>query len=132
MELTKTLLKNAIYAPDMVFMLILVSHLDDANCSATFHRGIYTIKNTTGCTIATIPYADSLYHIIAASESLGIDYANVTSINMTISEVHQKLGHIVHATIKHTILQGLITSIELNLDSSPEFCEACAKAKSTW
>lgn len=88
MELTKTLLKNAIYAPDMVFMLILVSHLDDANCSATFHRGIYTIKNTTGCTIATIPYADGLYHIIAASESPGIDYANVTSINMTISEVH--------------------------------------------
>ena len=37
-----------------------------------------------------------------------------------------------HATIKHTILQGLITSIELDLDSSLEFCEACAKAKSTW
>ena len=37
-----------------------------------------------------------------------------------------------HATIKHTILQGLITSIELDPDSNPEFCEACAKAKSTW
>ena len=33
---TKTILKEAIHAPDMAFTLILVGRLDDAKCSATF------------------------------------------------------------------------------------------------
>jgi hypothetical protein len=49
---------------------------------------------------------------------------------MTISEAHRKLGHIAHTAIKHAISQGHITSIELDPDSKPEFCEPCAKVKS--
>ena len=36
---TKCVLKDTIYAPDMAFTLILVSHLDLANCSMTFTGG---------------------------------------------------------------------------------------------
>ena len=49
---------------------------------------------------------------------------------MTISEAHRKFGHIAHAAIKHAISNGFITGIELDASSKPEFCEACAKAKS--
>ena len=31
---------------------------------------------------------------------------------------------------KHAVSSGVITGIELEPDSKPEFCEACAKAKS--
>jgi hypothetical protein len=48
---------------------------------------------------------------------------------MSISEAHHKLGHISHATIKHAILTGQITGIELDMDSKPNFCEPCVKAK---
>ena len=35
-----------------------------------------------------------------------------------------------YSAIKHAISQGFIASIELEPDSKPDFCEACAKAKS--
>ena len=49
---------------------------------------------------------------------------------MTLSEAHHKLGHMAYSAVKYAITSGKITGIELNLDSKPEFCDACAKAKS--
>ena len=49
---------------------------------------------------------------------------------MSISEAHRKLGHISYGVITHAISKGFITGIKLDKDSKPEFCEACAKAKS--
>jgi len=49
---------------------------------------------------------------------------------MMISEAHQKLGHIGHVAIKNTISNGNILRIEIDPNTKPEFCEACAKAKS--
>ena len=48
---------------------------------------------------------------------------------MSITEAHRKLGHISHTAIKHALSSGHITGIELDHDSKPDFCEACAKAK---
>ena len=50
---------------------------------------------------------------------------------MSISEAHRKLGYIAHSAIRHAISNELIAGIELDNDSKPEFCDACAKAKST-
>jgi len=60
-ERTKSILKNVIHAPDMAFTLISVSKLDEANCSVIFNKGICTIKNHTGDTMAKIPRSDGLY-----------------------------------------------------------------------
>ena len=95
-----------------------------------FNKGICTIKNKDGCIIATIPHSDSLYRVVAPDEPSNWHYANVASEKMTISEAHHKLGHIAHATVKHAESNGYITGIELDGNSKPEFCEACAKAKS--
>ena len=48
---------------------------------------------------------------------------------MSIYEAHCKLGHTAHAAVKHAILSSIITGIELDPLSKPEFCEMCAKAK---
>ena len=127
---TKTVFKNAIHAPEMAFTLISISRLDKAGYSVTFNKGMCTIKDKTGCVIATIPHSDGLYRVVAPKESGNRDYANVASEKMTISEAHRKLGHIAHAAVKHAISNGYITGIELDEDSKPEFCEACEKAKS--
>ena len=42
----------------------------------------------------------------------------------------RKLGHISSAAIRHAVSKGFITRIALDNESKPEFCEACAKAKS--
>ena len=49
---------------------------------------------------------------------------------MSISELHRRLGHIAHSAIRHAIANGLITGLELDMNSKPDFCKACAKAKS--
>jgi hypothetical protein len=44
-------------------------------------------------------------------------------------EAHRKLGHIACTAIKHMVTTGMITGIEIDLNSNEKFCEACAKAK---
>ena len=62
---TKTILKEAIHAPDMAFTLISVGRLDDAKCSATFSGSMRTIHNLCSHTMATIPCTNGLYHVTA-------------------------------------------------------------------
>jgi hypothetical protein len=50
---------------------------------------------------------------------------------LTINELHRALGHVVQGAIQYTVKQGLIEGIELDSASTPEFCEACTKAKAT-
>ena len=51
---------------------------------------------------------------------------------MSISEAHRKLGHIAHSAVKHAITNGIIMGIQLDTETKPKFCEACAKVKSAW
>ena len=95
----------------------------------TFKKGLCTIKNPTGKTMATIPCFNGLYHLAAPKAVKHADYANVVMVKMTIAEAHCKLGHIAHAVIKHAISTGMIMGIELDQNSKPEFCKTCAKAK---
>ena len=129
---TKTILKEAIHAPDMAFTLILVGQLDDAKCSATFSGGMCTIHNPSGCTMATIPCANGLNHVTAPEDPPTVNYASIAMVKLTISKAHWKLGHITPSAIKYVIAKGHITGIQLDPESKPEFCKACAKAKVAW
>src|SRR5882762_4938951 len=127
---TPALLKDAIYSPDMAFTLISVGHLDKADCAVSFQKGMCTIRNPKGRIMGTIPRANGLYRLVNFSKGTSLDHANVAVGKMSISEAHRKLGHISHSAIRNAISTGQITGIELDMDSKPEFCEPCAKAKS--
>ena len=129
---TKTILKEAIHAPDMAFTLILVGQLDNAKCSATFSGGMCTIRNLSGHTMATIPCANGLYRVTAPEDPPTVNYASIAMVKLTISKAHQKLSHIAPSAIKYAIAKGHITGIQLDPESKPEFCKACAKAKVAW
>ena len=116
----------------MVFTLISVGQLDNAKCSTTFSDGMCTICNLSGRTMATIPCANSLYHVTAPEDPPTVNYASIAMVKLTISEAHQKLGHIAPSAIKYMITKGHITAIQLDPESKPEFCEVCAKAKAAW
>jgi len=90
-----------------------------------------TIINLKGKTIATIPNLEGLYRISNAKLDENGGYAAAASGKMSISEAHRKLGHISYTAVSHAISKGFITGIALNASSKPDFCEACAKAKST-
>jgi hypothetical protein len=127
---TPALLKNAIFAPDMAFTLISVSRLDRAHCSVDFQKSLCTIRNPEGRIMATIPRANGLYRLANLNKSNCAEHANLATGKMSISEAHRKLGHISHNAIRHAISSGRITGIDLDMDSKPEFCEPCVKAKS--
>jgi hypothetical protein len=93
----------------------------------TFGKGMCQIANKSGHTLATVPHADRLYQIATSKDK---DYANVTSSKISINEAHRKLGHISYDAIKNAVSKEYITGIELDAESKPDFCEACAKAKS--
>ena len=126
---TKTILKEAIHAPDMAFTLILVGWLDNVKCSATFSGGMCTICNPSGCTMTTIPCANSLYRVTAPEDPPTVNYVSIAMVKLTISKAHWKLSHIALSAIKYVIAKGHITGIQLDPESKPEFCEACAKSK---
>jgi Reverse transcriptase (RNA-dependent DNA polymerase)/gag-polypeptide of LTR copia-type/GAG-pre-integrase domain len=124
---TAFIFKNAVHSPDLAFTLISVRRLDNAGYTVTFGKGMCQIMNKSGRTIATIPHSDGLYRISTSKE---INYANVSSSKISIDDAHRKLGHISCDAIKHAITKGYILGIELDPESKPGFCEACAKAKS--
>ena len=113
----------------MAFTLISVGWLDDAKCSTTFSGGMCTICNLSGHTMVTILCANSLYCVTAPEDPPTVNYVSIVMVKLTISEAHQKLGHITPSAIKYAIAKGHITSIQLDPESKPEFCKACAKAK---
>ena len=127
---TKTILKEAIHAPDMAFTLILVGQLDDVKCSTTF-SGMCTICNPSGRTMATIPCANGLYRVTAPEDPPTVNYVSIVMVKLTISKAHRKLSHIAPLAIKYAIAKGHITGIQLDPESKPEFCKACAKAKAS-
>ena len=91
-----------------------------------------TIKNLKGQTIRTIPHSNRLCEIATAKHSTTSKIANTTSVKMSGTEAHKKFGHIAFLTTKYAISNGLITGIELDPNSKPNFCEACTKAKLAW
>jgi hypothetical protein len=122
---TNIIFKRAVHAPGLAFTLISISRLDKANYLVLFNKGMCTIKNPKGHVIATIPHSEGLYRITNTTE-----HANAASGKLTISEAHRKLGHISYNAIKVAVSKGYIAGIELENDSKPDFCDACAKAKS--
>ena len=126
---TKTVFKGAIHAPSMAFTLISISQLHKAGYTVMFNKGMCSIKHPKGLTIATIPRSDGLYHVLESAQNRSAHQANVASEKMNINEAHRRLGHISPVAIKHAISKGYITGIELDEQSKPEFCQACAKAK---
>jgi len=127
---TPSLLKNAIYAPDMAFTLISIGRLDEAYCAVSFRKGMYTIHNPQGRVVATVPRTNGLCRLALLNSHKHSEHANVAAVKVSISEAHRKLGPIAHGAIKHAIAAGHITVIDLDMDSKPEFREPCAKAKS--
>ena len=79
--------------------------------------------------MATIPCANGLYHVTAPEDPPTVNYVSIAMVKLTISEAHRKLGHIAPSAIKYAITKGHITSIQLDLESKPEFCKVCAKAR---
>ena len=79
-----------------------------------------------------IPHLQGLYRVLSSPQSPTQLTANSASEKLSITKAHRQLGHISSAAIRHAVLKDFITGINLDENLKMDFCDACAKAKSTW
>ena len=57
--------------------------------------------------------------------------ANVATNQISITDLHRRMGHINHDDLKKMVKEGLVKGIDLDLTSTPDFCKTCIEAKAT-
>jgi hypothetical protein len=124
---TTVTLKNTLYTPKMVLTLISAHRITAAGFTVQFESDTCKILSPAPRwkLIALIAQINGLYAIPAQME----ESAHVAKL--TINELHHGLGHVAQGTVLYMVKQGLIEGVELNSASTPEFCDACTKAKAT-
>ena len=126
---TQITLMNVYYSPNMAYTLMSVSCVDQAGYSVTIKGGTCIIRSPKSKIIGQIPLSQGLYRI-SKSDLKTYHSANSVSQTLSITELHRKMGHINHEDLRRLIKDGMVTGLNVDLNSKPEFCEACIKAKS--
>ncbi|KAF8223629.1 hypothetical protein L208DRAFT_1315830 [Tricholoma matsutake] len=103
----------------------------------TLHQGGSCVicsqkSNIIGC----IPFVWGIYHVSGLLNPSPTLSAYAASKIMSINELHHKMcfslnkmGHINHNVLLKMVEERMVTWIEVNLDSKPEYCEICIRAK---
>ena len=130
-KLTPVTLKNVYYLPHLAFTLMSVEIMDRNGYDLHIKEGKCVIRSLKSNVIAQIPLVHGLYRVIAPSNPHISALADTTTKKMSISELHQKMGHINHDNLQKMVQEGMVTGIKLDFDSKPEFCKACIKAKAS-
>jgi hypothetical protein len=121
---TTVTLKNTLYTLKMALTLISVHRITAVGFTVQFESDACKILSPAPRRklIASIAQVNGLYAIPASTE----ESAHVAKL--TINELHRALGHV---AVLYAVKQGLIEGVELDSASTPEFCDACTKAKAT-
>lgn len=133
---TSAVLKNVLYAPNLMSTLISVSRLDKAGFSTMVKNGTCTLisPKPERKVIAQIPFSNGLYRISGLTTSDALEsslYTHTANIYMSMNELHQKFAHISHDALRDMVKSGAVEGIKADLDSPQSFCETCVKAKIT-
>ena len=125
-------LKEVYYSPIMAFTLISVSSIDRAGFSLLIKGGICEIRTSSSKTTGHIPQVRGLYCVTDTKVSSHPTHtANLASKELSISELHRRMGHVNHEDLHQMVEKGMVNGVELDMSSKAEFCETCIKAKAT-
>ena len=131
------LLKECIYAPEMVFTLISIRCITSTGALVTFKGNLCIITHLDGSTVAKITHSDGLYWLSTNVASTISDkqyqmYVNVSWKPLSLYELHCHLGHIHYGAVQDAIQKGFIEGLQIDPNDMEErFCEACAGGKPT-
>ena len=123
---TPITLKNVLYSPHMAFTLISVSCVARAGFSLFIKSGTCTIRSPTSKVIGSIPEIRGLYRVVNTQIP---HTANAAVKQISINELHRRMGHVNHDDLRQMVEKQMVTGINLDMTSKPDFCETCVKAK---
>ena len=92
-------------------------------------NGSCVVHSLKSSIIGCIPLVWELYHVSSLFDPSSTPSVTSATKLMSISELHCKMGHRNHDDLCRMVKQGMVTGIEVDLDSKPKFCKACIKAK---
>ncbi len=126
---TRMILKQTLYAPNIRFTLISLSRVIKAGFAVHFEGSQCEIivSNPTRKVIAKIPESNGLFRL--RDNGAREDTANLASAEMTIDELHRKMGHISHKAAEHMVKAHHVDGIRLITELTPQPCDVCIRAK---
>ena len=124
---TRVTLKNVLYTPKMSLTLISANRITAAGFTVQLEENLCRIISPAPHkkTIAEIPHTNGLYVIPTPITH----QAHTAHERLSLHALHRILGHIAQPAVSHAVKNGLIEGVTLDLTSTPEFCDACTKAK---
>ncbi|PFH45028.1 hypothetical protein AMATHDRAFT_120343, partial [Amanita thiersii Skay4041] len=113
------------------FTLISVSQMDQNRFGIKMDGGICTITTPepNSHIIGHIPEVQGLYCVSLATKHAHTEHAHLSSTKISISDLHCQMGHINHETLQQMVKDGVVTGMDLDLSSKPDFCPTCISAK---
>jgi hypothetical protein len=134
LDVSKLMLNEVLYSPEIGYTLISVGRLDDAGFMTTFGQGRCEVRNSNGDLVGTIPKSvKGLYRVVHESvDPSSADSANAATAHLSPMEFHCRMGHISPAVAERLVSKGFVTGISLDTSGvdGPVFCESCVFAKS--
>ncbi|KAG1852281.1 hypothetical protein DFJ58DRAFT_628847, partial [Suillus subalutaceus] len=113
----------------MAFTLISTNRITVAGLAVLFEGRMCKIlsQGPSQHVIAEIPQVQGLYSIVTTHQK---QHANMARTRLTVADLHRVLGHASKTAVMDAVKKGVVTGVQLDATSSPEFCDICVKAKS--
>ncbi|THG93576.1 hypothetical protein EW026_g7695 [Hermanssonia centrifuga] len=127
-KMSRVLLRDVLYAPNMGVTLVSVSRITATDCQVHFDNKCCCIYSLSKSVIGNIPVVDGLYHV---HHPKTFDYAGQVKDAFTIDELHRLMGHISHDAARDLVRKGLVLGVMIEDSPSSGVCAACEAAKMT-
>jgi hypothetical protein len=128
-DASKLQLTEVLYSLEVEYTLVLISQPDELGYLATFAGGKCTICDGNGETIGQVPKSGKGLYKVVHEDS---DSSFAATENLTVMELHHRMGHISPVIAKKLVDNGLVTGVRLDGSSGNiVFCKSCVYAKAT-
>jgi hypothetical protein len=122
-------LTKVLYSPEVGYILVSISCLDENGFLVTFANGKYMIQGPKGESVGAIQkMGRGLYRVTHEPETV-----NAATGILTLDQFHCRMGYVSTEVARNLIDKALVTGVRLKTTSSqePHFCESCMYAKAT-
>ena len=127
---TPVTLTNVYYSPHLAFTLVSCTQMTRLGFKVLLDGSECKVYSPTHRIIGIIPEIRGLYRISGSKNPPSTPTANVATNQISITEFHRRMGHINHDDLKKMVKEGLVKGVNLDLDSTADFCKTCIEAKS--
>jgi Pol polyprotein, beta-barrel domain len=117
------MLKDTLYVPSIPFALISLGRCDDAGYQARIAYQKCAILSTAGTLLMQAPKIGGLYRLALQQPGNGADQC------LTAMEIHRKMGHISHKSLRYLLDHGMVLGIEMSSIGDKITWDTCIKSK---